>query len=82
MARADFREMAAVLEGHLASRDVLVGETVTAADFALADTLDWANEIGLLEGFPRLDAYMQLMYRRPRAPMRIAAALDSVMGKG
>ncbi|MEN3951169.1 glutathione S-transferase family protein [Iodidimonas sp. SYSU 1G8] len=82
LAREDFREMAAVLERHLTSRDFLVGETATAADFVLAYTLDWANEIGLLEGLPNLHAYMSAMYQSPRAPMRIAAALRSVMDKG
>jgi glutathione S-transferase len=82
MAREDFREMAAVLERHLTSRDAVVGDTATAADFVLAYTLDWANEIGLLEGFPNLHAYMNVMYQRPRAPLRIAAALRSIMGNG
>jgi glutathione S-transferase len=79
MARADFREMGNVLDEHMDGRTYLVGETVTVADFALAYTLDWANEISLLGDFPRLQAYMTRMYERPAAPMRIADALARVM---
>jgi glutathione S-transferase len=40
----------------------------TVADFVAAYTLDWANEIKLLETLPRLRAYMEEMYARPKAP--------------
>jgi glutathione S-transferase len=39
---------------------------------AAAYTLDWANEVQLLDGFPPLRAYMERMYARPHAPLRIA----------
>jgi glutathione S-transferase len=58
----------------------VVGEQVTVADFLLAYTLDWANEIQLLTSFPNSIAYMQRMYERPKAPMRIAVALASIGG--
>jgi glutathione S-transferase len=73
LARQDFIEMGAVMEKHMAGREYLVGETVTVADFVAAYTLDWANEVKLLEGLPVLRAYMHRMYARPRAPPRIAA---------
>jgi glutathione S-transferase len=32
------------------------------------------NEVRLLDGFPPLRAYMERMYARPHAPLRIAEA--------
>lgn len=75
LARRDFAEMAAVLEGHMRGRAFLVGDAISVADFVTAYTLDWANESELLEGFPTLSSYMRRMYSRPKAPPRIAAAL-------
>ncbi len=77
-AREDFTTMAAVLDEHLKSRQFLVGNTVTIADFIMAYTLDWANEVQVLDGFPQLKAYMTKMYARPHAAPRIAAALASL----
>ncbi|MBW4599731.1 MAG: glutathione S-transferase family protein [Calothrix sp. FI2-JRJ7] len=78
LARQDFISMAVVLENHMLSRHFVVGEHVTVADFVLAYTLDWANEIQLLTTFPTLAAYMERMYERPKAPKRIASALGSI----
>jgi glutathione S-transferase len=78
LARQDFTRMAAILENHMAGRQFVVSEQVTVADFVLAYTLDWANEIQLLAPFPALVAYMERMYERPKAPMRIAVALASI----
>jgi glutathione S-transferase len=80
IARQDFLEMAAIMEHHLEGRRVLVGDSVTVADFVAAYTLDWANEIKLLETSPRLRAYMEEMYARPKAPQRIAQAFASLGG--
>jgi glutathione S-transferase len=44
----------------------------------MAYTLDWGNEDGLLGDFPRLRAYMEGMYARPNAPLRIAEAFASI----
>jgi glutathione S-transferase len=74
LAREEFTAMAAVLDEHMQGRQFLTGHAVTAADFVLAYTLDWANELKLLEGFPPLKAYMERMYARPHAPLRIAEA--------
>jgi glutathione S-transferase len=46
----------------------------------LAYTLDWGNEVGLLDECPQLKAYMERMYQRPKAPQRIAAAMASLSG--
>ncbi len=70
--------MARVLEEHMNNRQFVVGDSVTVGDFVLAYTLDWANEIRLLEGFPTLQEYLARMYDRPHAPPRIAAALASI----
>ena len=80
IAGREFKEMAAVLEKHMQGRQFVVGDSVTVADFVMAYTLDWANEAKLLDGFPQLQAYMQRMYARPHAPMRIAKAFASVKG--
>lgn len=73
-ARDDFAAMAAVLEEHLQSRQFLVGNAVSVADFIMAYTLDWANEIQMIDGFPNLKNYLTKMYARPHAAPRIAAA--------
>ena len=78
LARRDFRPMAAVLDRHLAQRSFVVGERLTAADLVTAYTLDWANEERLLDDFPRLAAYLERMYARPHAPLRIAQAFASL----
>ncbi|QLE46085.1 glutathione S-transferase family protein (plasmid) [Nostoc sp. C052] len=78
LARQDFTSMAVVLENHLLDRQFVVGEHVTVADFVLAYTLDWANEVQLLATFPTLLDYMERMYKRPKASGRIAAALASL----
>jgi len=77
-ASREFKEMATVIESHLRGRQFVVGDTVTVGDFVLAYTLDWGHEAGLLGDFPALEAYVERMYARPRAPMRIAEALASI----
>ena len=74
LAREEFTAMAGVLDDHMHGRQFVTGSTVTVADFVLAYTLDWANEVRLLDGFPPLQAYMERMYARPHAPLRIAEA--------
>jgi glutathione S-transferase len=78
LARQDFRDMATVMETHMNRRQFLVGDGVTVADFVAAYTLDWANEVHLLDASPHLRGYMDRMYARPKAPPRIAEALGSI----
>ncbi|HWI29017.1 MAG TPA: glutathione S-transferase family protein [Stellaceae bacterium] len=78
LARDDFVAMAEIMERHMRGRDFVVGDTVTVGDFVLAYTLDWAGAAGLLGGLPQLESYVERMYARPRAPMRIKQALASV----
>ena len=74
LAKEDLAAMAAVLEQHMAGRTFVVGDSMTVADCATAYVLDWADEVGQLDPFPNLRAYMTRMYARPKAPPRIAAA--------
>ncbi|MBI3524806.1 MAG: glutathione S-transferase family protein [Betaproteobacteria bacterium] len=78
LARQDFLDMAAVMEKHFETRTVLVGESVTVADFVAAYTLDMASMVHLLESLPNLSAYMERMYARPKAAPRIAQAFASL----
>ena len=80
IARREFAEMAAVLDAHMRERDFVVGKHATVVDFVTAYTLDWAGEVNLLDEFPKLRTYMQRMYARPRAPLRIAAAFAKIGG--
>jgi glutathione S-transferase len=78
LARQDFADQVGVMEEHMQGRQFIVGNTVTVADFTCAYTLDWANELRLLDDCPQLRQYIDRMYARPNAPLRIAAALTSI----
>jgi glutathione S-transferase len=78
LARRDFTQIIGVLDTRLRERPYVLGEHVSVGDFVLAYTLDWANELKLLDDRPTLRSYMERMYARPKAAMRIAAALKSV----
>lgn len=78
IARREVTEMAAVLEAHMRGREFVAGTRVSVADFVAAYTLDWANEEDLLGDCPALRAYMERMYARPKAPLRIAAAFAAL----
>jgi glutathione S-transferase len=78
LARQDFHDMVVVMEQHMRGRQFLVGESASVADFVAAYTLDWSNEVHLLDTSPELRGYMDRMYARPKAPPRIAEALASV----
>ncbi|HEY2528995.1 MAG TPA: glutathione S-transferase family protein [Xanthobacteraceae bacterium] len=80
VAAADFTAMARVIDAHMQDRQFVVGDIVTVADFVLAYTLDLAKEAKLLDGFPRLGAYMEAMYARPLAPLRFKEASARVSG--
>src|SRR5580658_1563691 len=56
IARQDFLDMAAVVDKHMEGRQFLVGDNVTVADLVAAYTLDWGNEVKLLDNLPRLRA--------------------------
>jgi glutathione S-transferase len=72
LAKRDLAPMLAVLEKHMQGREYVAGSAVSVADFMLAYTLDWANELKLLAENPTLVAYMERMYQRPNAVPRLA----------
>ncbi|WP_028224341.1 glutathione S-transferase family protein [Paraburkholderia ferrariae] len=74
LARDDFMTMAAILEQHLEGRQFIVGERLSVADCVTVYLIDWANEAGLIDSFPGLQAYLERLYARPEAPPRIADA--------
>jgi glutathione S-transferase len=78
IASGEFKEMATVLENHMQGREFVVGDRATVADFVMAYTLDWGNEVRLLDGCPEVVAYMKRMYARPRAAPRIAEAFAAL----
>lgn len=78
LARDDFAVMGRVLEEHMDGRQFLGGDSVSVSDFVLAYTLDWAKMLNLLDELPRLDQYMQRMYARPKAPLRIKDAFAKI----
>jgi glutathione S-transferase len=80
LASQDFRAMADVAEKHMQGRMFVAGDSLTVADFVLAYTLDWANEVKLLDRCPQLVAYMERMYARPKAPKRIAQLRAALAG--
>jgi glutathione S-transferase len=77
LAKEDFKTMAAVLEKHLEGREFIVGNRLSVADCVTVYLMDWANEVKLLDGFPRLQAYLERLYARPEAPQRIAEAREA-----
>jgi glutathione S-transferase len=78
IASREFRQMAQVMDQHMRGREFVAGDAVSVADFVLAYTLDWGNEVKLLDETPGLIAYMERMYARPRATQRIAQAYASI----
>jgi glutathione S-transferase len=78
IAGREFREMARVLEQHMTGREFVVGDRVSVADFVTAYTLDWGGEAGLMDGLPNLKAYVERMYARPKAALRIAEAFAQI----
>jgi glutathione S-transferase len=78
LASGEFKDMASVLEKHMGGRQFVASDSASVADFVMAYTLDWANEYKLLDGCPKLLAYMKRMYARPHAPPRIAEAFAEI----
>lgn len=70
--------MAAVLARLMAGREFIVGECLTAADCVTVHLMDWADGVGLLAGFPALQAYPARLCAGPSAPPRIAQAFADI----
>ena len=77
-ARREAEAAAAIVDAHLQGRAFIVTERVTVVDFVMAYTLDWAGQAGCLDGCSNAAAYLQRMYARPQAAMRIATAMQQV----
>lgn len=78
VASQEFIAMATILDSHMAGRQFIVGDTVTIADCVTAYLMDWANEYHLIDEHPRLRTYLDRMYARPTAPLRIAEAFANL----
>jgi len=66
-ARARFAELARVVATALGDREYLVGGDFSAADIMMASGFAWAKQLGLLAGFPGLEAYVHRAITRPAA---------------
>lgn len=61
-----FRNFAAVLDAHLATRDFVAGEKLSVADFSVGVLLPWAREIRLpIEDFPNIVRWHERMMALP-----------------
>lgn len=63
--RAGFKKVADVLAKALAGKQYLLGDSFTAADVMVGSTLAWGSFMGLLEGQPVLQEYVQRLIARP-----------------
>jgi len=60
-----FGESAALLERALEGHEFLVADRFSVADIMVGEVLGFARNVGLLEPFPALDAYISALYERP-----------------
>lgn len=81
LARQDFVAMADVLDRHMDGRQHIVGDRMTIADCVTAYVIDWANELHLIDNLPQLRVYLERMYKRPKAPQRIAEAFAGLQAQ-
>lgn len=77
-ASEEFIAMAAILDKHMEGRQFIVGDSITIADCVTAYLMDWANEYHLIDQHSQLRAYLNRMYARPTAPLRIAEAFANL----
>jgi glutathione S-transferase len=59
--------IAKVLEGALAGRKFVVGDSFTAADVVVGSAIGWVNFLGMLGDHPTLKAYHDGLMDRPAA---------------
>ena len=69
LAREDFLKEVSVLEEQITP--YLVGGVFTVADIVMAYTLNWANGYKLLEGFPKVKAYLATHSGRASFPSEL-----------
>jgi glutathione S-transferase len=63
--RAQWKDVARVVEQAVEGKAFLLGEQFTAADVMVGSILGWSGFMGLLDGFPGLQAYVGRLTSRP-----------------
>ncbi len=63
--RQKFAEVARVLEAALTGKSFILGEQFSAADVMIGSSLGWAQMLGLLNGYPAIEAYVGRLITRP-----------------
>lgn len=64
-AKASFVALAPALDAHLTGKSYVCGDRFTAADVIVGSILAWGANMGLLEGFSALGAYVANVSARP-----------------
>jgi glutathione S-transferase len=64
-AKAKWANIAKVLEAAVDGRTYIVGDSFTAADILVGSTLGWAKFVNVLDGHPKLAAYLENLEKRP-----------------
>jgi glutathione S-transferase len=64
-AKAKWENIAKVLEAAVDGRTYIVGDSFSAADIILGSALGWAQVLRILDGHPKLEAYLQNLQQRP-----------------
>jgi glutathione S-transferase len=60
-----FAEVATVLDDAVRGKTFLLGDQLSAADVMIGSTLGWARALGIVKGYPDLEAYVQRLAERP-----------------
>ena len=63
-AKKRFEDVAAVVDAHVKGREFIVGSHFTVADVVMAGVVGFGRMMGLMGGFPNLDAYAKGIYSR------------------
>ena len=63
--RAQWKDVARVVQQAVEGKTFLLGEHFTAADVMVGSILGWSGFMGLLDGFPGLQAYVGRLTSRP-----------------
>jgi glutathione S-transferase len=63
--RAQWKDVARVVQRAVEGKTFLLGEQFTAADVMVGSILGWSGFMGLLEGFPGLQEYVGRLTSRP-----------------
>jgi len=63
--RVQWKDVARVVQQAVEGKAFLLGEQFTAADVMVGSILGWAGFMGLLDGFPGLQAYVGRLTSRP-----------------